>query len=85
MSIVLAGNLSSCELSREEGQTQRNEDKTKAVHVPDCDLSGKFTELQCNEITGHCWCVDSDGNMTKWADKNEDQLSYCKKGKFIFI
>ncbi|KAM9293960.1 nidogen-2 [Gastrophryne carolinensis] len=30
--------------------------------VPECDEDGNFVPLQCHGSTGHCWCVDKNGN-----------------------
>uniref|UniRef100_A0A3Q2XAN9 Thyroglobulin type-1 domain-containing protein n=1 Tax=Hippocampus comes TaxID=109280 RepID=A0A3Q2XAN9_HIPCM len=29
--------------------------------VPQCDANGRYTPQQCHGSTGHCWCVDSQG------------------------
>uniref|UniRef100_A0A665TN62 Nidogen 2a (osteonidogen) n=1 Tax=Echeneis naucrates TaxID=173247 RepID=A0A665TN62_ECHNA len=29
--------------------------------VPQCDSDGQYRPLQCHGSTGHCWCVDSNG------------------------
>uniref|UniRef100_A0A3B4WGN0 Nidogen 2 n=1 Tax=Seriola lalandi dorsalis TaxID=1841481 RepID=A0A3B4WGN0_SERLL len=29
--------------------------------VPQCEEDGQYTPLQCHGSTGHCWCVDSNG------------------------
>ncbi|XP_035854461.1 nidogen-2 isoform X4 [Sander lucioperca] len=31
------------------------------AHVPQCDANGQYTQLQCHGSTGHCWCVDGNG------------------------
>ncbi|NWR37394.1 NID2 protein, partial [Tachuris rubrigastra] len=30
-------------------------------YVPQCDLQGHFTPLQCHGDSGYCWCVDESG------------------------
>ncbi|EDO40372.1 predicted protein, partial [Nematostella vectensis] len=32
------------------------------VNVPRCESDGSFSSVQCNELTGYCWCVDRQGN-----------------------
>ncbi|XP_063733649.1 nidogen-2 isoform X2 [Eleginops maclovinus] len=31
------------------------------AYVPQCDDNGQYTSLQCHGSTGHCWCVDVNG------------------------
>ncbi|KAI3366055.1 hypothetical protein L3Q82_009881 [Scortum barcoo] len=31
------------------------------AYVPQCDANGLYIPLQCHGSTGHCWCVDSNG------------------------
>ncbi|XP_048581312.1 uncharacterized protein LOC5512067 isoform X7 [Nematostella vectensis] len=33
----------------------------KGRFVPRCKADGQFEEVQCNEWTGQCWCVDNSG------------------------
>ena len=30
-------------------------------YVPQCDVNGRFHAVQCQDSTGYCWCVDTDG------------------------
>uniref|UniRef100_A0A8C5MND2 Nidogen 2 n=1 Tax=Leptobrachium leishanense TaxID=445787 RepID=A0A8C5MND2_9ANUR len=34
---------------------------TSEQYVPQCDLYGDFSPLQCHGNSGYCWCVDKDG------------------------
>jgi len=31
------------------------------VYVPRCHADGRYTEEQCHNATGYCWCVTVDG------------------------
>uniref|UniRef100_A0A3P8W1V3 Thyroglobulin type-1 domain-containing protein n=1 Tax=Cynoglossus semilaevis TaxID=244447 RepID=A0A3P8W1V3_CYNSE len=31
------------------------------AYVPQCDDQGLYIPLQCHGSSGHCWCVDSNG------------------------
>ncbi|XP_077462107.1 uncharacterized protein nid2a isoform X4 [Stigmatopora argus] len=51
-----------CEHLRESGQTKSSDDyPLVGAFVPQCDANGQFSPLQCHGSTGHCWCVDSQG------------------------
>ncbi|XP_067895206.1 uncharacterized protein nid2a isoform X2 [Heterodontus francisci] len=53
-----------CELYRERLQTEMNlrgSQPLAGVYIPQCDEEGNFRPLQCQGSTGHCWCVDENG------------------------
>ncbi|XP_077370479.1 uncharacterized protein nid2a [Festucalex cinctus] len=53
---------SQCEHHRDSVQTASPEGyPIVGAFVPQCDASGQYTPLQCHGSTGHCWCVDSQG------------------------
>ena len=31
------------------------------AYVPQCELDGSYSQVQCHSSTGYCWCVDEDG------------------------
>uniref|UniRef100_A0A8C2WKY9 Thyroglobulin type-1 domain-containing protein n=1 Tax=Cyclopterus lumpus TaxID=8103 RepID=A0A8C2WKY9_CYCLU len=31
------------------------------AYVPQCEDNGQYTASQCHGSTGHCWCVDGNG------------------------
>ena len=31
------------------------------VFIPECAPDGLYTPAQCHGSTGHCWCVNEDG------------------------
>ncbi|XP_038573163.1 nidogen-2 isoform X17 [Micropterus salmoides] len=51
-----------CEHHRDSVQTTSPEGyPIIGVYVPQCDASGQYSPLQCHGSTGHCWCVDGQG------------------------
>ncbi|XP_037127560.1 nidogen-2 isoform X18 [Syngnathus acus] len=51
-----------CEHHRDRMQTASPEGYPPVgAFVPQCDANGQYTPLQCHGSTGHCWCVDSQG------------------------
>lgn len=37
---------------------------------PSCDIHGYYTRLQCDHISGECWCTDRNGNKTRGTRVN---------------
>jgi len=62
-------NLTYCEL-QQAIKTARSEE-----FIPDCKANGEFEEVQCNQITGECWCVDTAG--IEIPDSRTIGLPYC--------
>nr|XP_049609391.1 nidogen-2 isoform X40 [Syngnathus scovelli] len=53
---------SHCEHHRDRVQTTSPEGyPILGAFVPQCDTNGRYTPQQCHGSTGHCWCVDSQG------------------------
>ncbi|XP_072125175.1 nidogen-2 isoform X11 [Mobula birostris] len=53
-----------CEEQRESLQTELTafgSEPRVGVHIPQCDDEGNFRPMQCQSSTGHCWCVDENG------------------------
>ncbi|XP_047432393.1 nidogen-2 isoform X2 [Mugil cephalus] len=51
-----------CEHRRDSVQTTSPEGYPLfGAYVPQCDDNGQYIPLQCHSSTGHCWCVDSNG------------------------
>ncbi|XP_056882959.1 nidogen-2 isoform X18 [Takifugu flavidus] len=51
-----------CQHHRDSVQTTSPEGyPILGVYVPQCDANGQYTSKQCHSSTGHCWCVDSNG------------------------
>nr|XP_046238840.1 LOW QUALITY PROTEIN: nidogen-2 [Scatophagus argus] len=51
-----------CEHHRDSVQTTSPEGyPIVGAYVPQCDDNGQYIPLQCHGSTGHCWCVDSNG------------------------
>ncbi|XP_037617772.1 nidogen-2 isoform X9 [Sebastes umbrosus] len=53
---------SRCEHHRDSVQTTSPEGyPLLGAYVPQCDTNGEYILLQCHGSTGHCWCVDGEG------------------------
>uniref|UniRef100_A0A3P8W1U6 Thyroglobulin type-1 domain-containing protein n=1 Tax=Cynoglossus semilaevis TaxID=244447 RepID=A0A3P8W1U6_CYNSE len=51
-----------CEHHRDSVQTTSPEGyPLLGAYVPQCDDQGLYIPLQCHGSSGHCWCVDSNG------------------------
>lgn len=70
-------NLTFCELQRAINSARSEE------FIPDCKANGEFEEVQCNQITGECWCVDTGG--TEILDSRTIGLPYCHELGNVFI
>ncbi|XP_037552667.1 nidogen-2 [Nematolebias whitei] len=52
----------SCERHKERAQaTISGGHPVAGAYVPQCDADGHYIPLQCYSTTGHCWCVDQNG------------------------
>ncbi|XP_078262824.1 uncharacterized protein nid2a isoform X2 [Rhinoraja longicauda] len=53
-----------CARHHEQVQTElsaHGSDPPVGVYIPQCDEEGNYQEMQCHGSTGHCWCVDEEG------------------------
>ncbi|XP_076151725.1 nidogen-2 [Alosa pseudoharengus] len=50
-----------CEHHRDNVQTSQDGFPIVGVFIPECDEAGQYRPLQCHGSTGHCWCVDVQG------------------------
>ncbi|XP_041821737.1 nidogen-2 [Chelmon rostratus] len=51
-----------CEHHRDSVQTTSPEGyPIVGAYVPQCDANGQYIPLQCHSSSGHCWCVESNG------------------------
>ncbi|XP_051915040.1 uncharacterized protein nid2a isoform X4 [Hippocampus zosterae] len=82
---------SHCEQHRESIQTTSpGGHQLTGAYVPQCDANGHYTPQQCHGSTGHCWCVDSQGQERPGTrtrpgttpidcDKPEPPKSHCEQ------
>lgn len=55
---ILVPEVKACQEAVEKAlQTSASPERS----VPRCKEDGRFEEVQCSEITGECWCIDSLG------------------------
>jgi hypothetical protein len=55
---------------------------TKGGFVPRCQSNNDFEEVQCNEWTGYCWCVDRSGKEIR-NTKTKDFIFCPGLGKIM--
>ncbi|XP_059369842.1 SPARC-related modular calcium-binding protein 1-like [Carassius carassius] len=52
---------SKCQLARSQALRASARSDSFAVFIPECKADGTFTEVQCHNQTGYCWCSSPDG------------------------
>uniref|UniRef100_A0A3P8TJB9 Nidogen 2 n=1 Tax=Amphiprion percula TaxID=161767 RepID=A0A3P8TJB9_AMPPE len=79
-----------CEHHRDRVQTTSPEGyPVVGAYVPQCDAEGQYIPLQCHGSSGHCWCVDNNGQeragtrtppgtQPKDCDKPERPKTHCE-------
>uniref|UniRef100_A0A672IZ46 Nidogen 2a (osteonidogen) n=1 Tax=Salarias fasciatus TaxID=181472 RepID=A0A672IZ46_SALFA len=51
-----------CEHHREKAQATASDGyPIVGAYVPQCDANGQYLPRQCHGSSGHCWCVNSNG------------------------
>jgi len=60
----LLGWLSPCQIQRHQALGVRDV-PVVGIHVPECKADGGYHPVQCDAISGHCWCVDVYGYEVK--------------------
>lgn len=58
------GWLSPCQIQRHQALGVRDVPVVE-IHVPECKADGGYHPVQCDAISGHCWCVDVYGYEVK--------------------
>uniref|UniRef100_A0A672P9J9 Thyroglobulin type-1 domain-containing protein n=1 Tax=Sinocyclocheilus grahami TaxID=75366 RepID=A0A672P9J9_SINGR len=51
---------SKCRLARSQAQASARSDSF-AIFIPECKSDRTYTEVQCHNQTGYCWCSSPDG------------------------
>ena len=52
--------------------------------VPRCKEDGRFEEVQCSEIAGECWCVDSLG-VELLGTRSQEFITCPGMGKWMMM
>ena len=55
--ILQGRGLTRCQRMHQEALSSPEKD----IHVPQCNLDGRFEEVQCHGLSDECWCVDHQG------------------------
>ena len=56
--------LSPCQIQRHQALGVRDV-PVVGIHVPDCKADGGYNPVQCDVLSGYCWCVDEYGYEVK--------------------
>ncbi len=61
------------------GEGQQTNQTLIGAYMPQCEDTGRFSEVQCHASTGYCWCVDPlNGKPTSELVRGEEpQCSEC--------
>lgn len=62
--IFFSGWLSPCQVQRRRALGVRDV-PVVGIHVPDCKADGGYHPVQCDVLSGYCWCVDEYGYEVK--------------------
>ena len=76
---VLESKLSPCEYKRTFLYGQHDGKVPNWLYIPKCEVNGSYSRQQCNEKSRRCWCVNENGDMTRWVGRNETS-NICSKG-----
>uniref|UniRef100_A0A671PNS1 Thyroglobulin type-1 domain-containing protein n=1 Tax=Sinocyclocheilus anshuiensis TaxID=1608454 RepID=A0A671PNS1_9TELE len=52
---------SKCRLARSQALRASARSDSFAIFIPECNSDGTYTEVQCHNQTGYCWCSSPDG------------------------
>lgn len=75
-----SGWLSPCQIQRRRALGVRDV-PVVGIHVPDCKADGGYHPVQCNMLSGYCWCVDEYGYEVK-GSRIKGRPS-CGKGVYV--
>jgi hypothetical protein len=59
--IYLSTESRSCIEEREAALKQNRQDPTGGTFIPSCKNTGQWSQAQCHNSSGYCWCVDYRG------------------------
>ncbi|XP_069771801.1 thyroglobulin [Narcine bancroftii] len=68
--------LSFCQLHRQQILVSGYVNISTTSYIPQCTETGEYETVQCNAVTGHCWCVDNDG-MEIYGTRQSKHPEHC--------
>lgn len=51
-----------------------------SIFIPSCQTDGSYSEVQCHDGTGYCWCADREGKPIHGSSVKFESPK-CKTGK----
>ncbi|XP_073674497.1 SPARC-related modular calcium-binding protein 1-like [Garra rufa] len=82
---------SKCQLARSQALRASARNDSFTVFIPECKADGTYTEVQCHNQTGYCWCSMPDGipvsgssvlylRPSCTSQKSDQELAQAKRG-----
>ncbi|XP_052276093.1 SPARC-related modular calcium-binding protein 1-like isoform X4 [Dreissena polymorpha] len=73
-------NHNDCRTEREAALEQDRDNPDAGIFLPRCTPEGKWTQAQCHNSTGYCWCVDENTGKPIGGTSTQDTRPSCDFG-----
>uniref|UniRef100_A0A3Q3ETM2 Thyroglobulin type-1 domain-containing protein n=1 Tax=Labrus bergylta TaxID=56723 RepID=A0A3Q3ETM2_9LABR len=67
-----------CEIHRDSVPGPRGPRPHVGQYIPACDEDGRYEAMQCHGSSGHCWCVDRNGQEIPGSRSGTGSRPMCE-------